>query len=117
VHRDRAPKSRGAVERAAALLDAELAAPPSAREIARRIGLSPNWLARAFHARYGTTMARYVLAARVTMAQSLLRSTDVPVGEIARRLGFLDAQHFNKRFRRAAGCSPSSYRLRGATRL
>jgi AraC-like DNA-binding protein len=53
----------------------------------------------------------------MTMAQNLLRSTDVPVGEIARRLGFLDAQHFNKRFRRVAGCSPSSFRLRGGVRL
>ncbi len=111
--RERAPKARGAAERAAALLDAELAVPPSASAVARRVGLSPNWLARAFRARYGTTMARYVLAARVAMAQSLLRGTDLPVGRIAERLGFLDAQHFNKQFRRAAGCSPSSFRLRG----
>jgi AraC-like DNA-binding protein len=115
-HRERAPKARGAAEHAAALLDASPADPPAAGEIARRVGLSPNWLSRAFRARYGTTMARYVLSSRMTMAQHLLRTTDLPVGNIARSLGFHDVQHFNKRFRRVAGCSPSSFRLRGGVR-
>jgi AraC-like DNA-binding protein len=113
--RERAPRARDAAERAATLLDADLAAPPSARDMAELVGLSPNWLSRAFRDRYGTTMARYVLASRISMAQQLLQSTDLPVRRIAERLGFLDTQHLNKQFRRIAGCSPSSFRLRGSS--
>jgi AraC-like DNA-binding protein len=112
--RERAPRARDAAERAAALLDADLASPPSALAMAQLVGLSPNWLSRAFRERFGTTMARYVLASRIAMAQQLLQSTDLPVRRIAERLGFLDTQHLNKQFRRIAGCSPSSFRLRGS---
>ena len=112
--REKAPRSHAAAERAAALLDENLADPPDARAISLAVGMSQNWLSRAFRTRYGITMARYVLASRITMAQSLLQSTDMPVRRIAERLGFLDAQHLNKQFRRVAGCSPTSFRLRGS---
>ncbi len=113
--RERAPRAHDAAERAAALLDANLSSPPSARAIARLVELSPNWLSRAFREHYGTTMARYVLAGRIAIAQQLLQSTDLPIGRIAERIGFLDTQHLNKQFRRIVGCSPSSFRLRGSS--
>lgn len=110
---ERALRSTAAVQQAAALIDGQLEAPLSASAIARRVGLSPNWLARAFRAHYGTTMAGYLLSRRIELAQSQLRGTDLPVARIAERLGFSDVQHLNKQFRRLVGVSPSAWRLRG----
>ncbi|GDY12091.1 hypothetical protein LBMAG53_09690 [Planctomycetota bacterium] len=110
---DRALRSTAAVQQAAALIDGRLEAPLSASAIARRVGLSPNWLARAFRAHFGTTMAGYLLSRRIELAQSQLRGTDLPVARIAERLGFSDVQHLNKQFRRVVGVSPSAWRLRG----
>jgi AraC-like DNA-binding protein len=112
--RERAGRAADAVTRAAVELEARLGEELSVPGLARRVGLSQNWLARAFRARYGQTLQRYLLARRVEHAQQLLRTTDLPVARIAERLGFGDAQHFNKQFRRLSGCNPTAYRLRGA---
>ena len=40
----------------------------------------------------------------------LLRSTLLPVGEGADRLGFADPLYFSKKFRAFAGLSPAAYR-------
>lgn len=110
---DRLVRSHEAVAQAAAYLDAHLAAPLAVPGLAKRVGLSPNWFARAFRRRYGVTVQRYLLGRRIEHAQALLRTTDLPIGRIGERLGFLDSQHFNKQFRRVAGCTPSAFRLRG----
>ena len=47
---------------------------------------------------------------RFTMATSQLKNTDTPVQEIAFKLGYNDASHFARAFRRSAGMSPSEYR-------
>ena len=109
---ERLVRSHEAVARAAAHLDAHLATPLSVPGLAKRVGLSPNWFSRAFHRRFGVTAQRYLLGRRIEHAQALLRTTDMPIGRIAERLGFLDSQHFNKQFRRVAGCTPSAFRLR-----
>jgi len=113
---ERARRSDEAVARAAAHLDAHLAEPLTVPELARRVGLSPTWFARAFRRRYSITAQRYLLGRRIEHAQALLRTTDLPIGRIGERLGFLDAQHFNKQFRRVAGCTPSAFRLRAEGR-
>lgn len=84
--------------------------------LAAMVGLSQNWLARAFHAHHGQTLQRYLLTRRIAHAQDLLVTTDLPVGRIAQRLGFGDSQHFNKQFRRFAGCNPTTYRQRAQRR-
>lgn len=115
VRRQPGRHARGAAaaEAAAALLDANLVAPPSMTAVARRVAVSPTHLARAFRARYGMTAARYLLGRRIEEAGHLLQTTDLPVGRIAQRLGFTDAQHFNKQFRRVMACAPSEYRRSG----
>jgi AraC family transcriptional regulator len=43
-------------------------------------------------------------------AKRLLRDTDLPVGEIGVRIGFVDASHFTRAFRQETGRSPKAYR-------
>ncbi len=104
--------NRGAqvAENTAAILDANIVRPPSMPAIARRVGVSATHLARIFQQRYGMTAARYILGRRIEEASHLLHATDLPVNRIALRLGFTDAQHFNKQFRRVMGCSPTVHR-------
>ena len=54
---------------------------------------------------------RDVLAqTRFTTATRLLINTDTHVHEIAYKLGYQDASHFTRAFRRTAGMSPTQYR-------
>ena len=47
---------------------------------------------------------------RFTAATRLLKDKDSQVQEIAFKLGYQDASHFARAFRRTAGMSPSEYR-------
>ena len=78
--------------------------------LARQAGLTQNYLARRFREHFGCTLHGYQLARRIEHASQLLESTDMPIARIAERLGFSDAQHFNKQFRRLLSASPTSFR-------
>lgn len=79
-------------------------------DLARDVGLSPNYLARQFRQRTGMTVRRYILSSRVERAKLLLQTTNLSVKVIGARVGFGDPQHFNKQFRHLTGQSPTAYR-------
>ena len=58
----------------------------------------------------GATPYNYLLCCRITRAKELLATTDLAVGEIARRTGFNNEANFSTRFARMAGQSPLRYR-------
>jgi AraC-like DNA-binding protein len=101
-----------AVSAAAEFVEARLGVPIAVTQIARSVGLSQNYLARLFRQRFGMTIPHYILVRRLEVARHLLAATDLPVKEIAARVGLCDLQHFNKQFRRMGGASPRAYRAR-----
>lgn len=81
--------------------------------IARRVGVSPRTLARAFADRQETVMQQ-VYAERVRQAARRLRSSawaHRSVTDIAFACGFSDLSHFGRAFTEALGTTPSRYRL------
>ena len=103
-------RTAAALVRATTAIESQLSQSLDLDTVAKAAGLTRAWLAKAFHARHGVTLQRWHLQRRIDHARVLLRTTSLPVGTIAVRLGFLDAQHLNKQFRRIAGCSPTAYR-------
>jgi AraC-like DNA-binding protein len=99
-----------AVEAAADFIERHLDSQLEVPQIAAQVGLSQNYLARVFRARFGETLPRHALERRVAAARHLLSTTTLSVKEIAARVGMPDAQHFNKQFRRLVGASPSQFR-------
>jgi AraC-like DNA-binding protein len=79
-------------------------------ELAEKVGLSHNYLARMFRKQSGMTLKAYLASRRIEEARHLLENTDLPVKAVAARVGYPDPQYFNKRFRRLAGMSPSAFR-------
>ena len=53
-------------------------------------------------------------ALRLAMARRLLENSDLPVSEIALRVGYLDASAMSRAFKQRYGASPRSLRLRSA---
>lgn len=72
--------------------------------------MSYSRLAALFKQEKGIPMGEYHNRARMEEACRLLRSTLLPVGEVADRLGFADPLYFSKKFRAFAGLSPAAYR-------
>jgi AraC-like DNA-binding protein len=85
------------------------AKPFSQKEVATRVGLSREHLAREFKRRYGVSPGEYCRQLRMKRAQELLRLPFTPIAEIASRCGYTDAGSFARAFRLAEGISPQAY--------
>ena len=75
-----------------------------------RFGLNGKYLSKLFKEEFGMKFIDYVIGLRMEHAKSLLSDTDMPVQEIAEKLGYTSAIAFARTFRRAVGSSPSDYR-------
>ncbi len=91
-------------------IDARLERRVNVAEIATHIGLSKSHFFRVFHRSFGITPHRYLMRRRVSLAQTLLTTTDTGLAEIALRAGFADQSHLARCFQRVIGLSPSAFR-------
>lgn len=85
---------------------------PTMEDISNVCDISAAHLRRAFKKTTGKTLHQYADAIRVKKAQSLLADTDLPLKEIAYRMGFGSTTTFSSTFRRWTSETPSGYRYR-----
>ncbi|WP_370247476.1 GlxA family transcriptional regulator [Nocardioides sp.] len=89
---------------------AHLAEDLDVESLARRAHMSPRTFARRFRDETGTTPHAWVTAQRVQAAEELLERGDLPIDQIAARVGFGQAATLRHHFLRARGISPGAYR-------
>ncbi|MFG2291866.1 GlxA family transcriptional regulator [Streptomyces sp. NPDC048603] len=89
---------------------AHLHEPLPVAELARRAMMSKRSFARRFTAATGTTPHAWLRDLRLSGAEELLETTDLPVEEIARRVGYGSASVLREQFVRRRGVPPRSYR-------
>lgn len=78
---------------------------------AAEMGCTERSLTRAVLDTEGISAKEFVSRRLSLEAKRLLIHTDWPVGVIADKLGFKEATHFSKFFRRMAGCTPQHFRI------
>ena len=78
--------------------------------VARAVGLSSAQLAYLFRREIGMSVKEYATRVRVEIIKRLLAETDDKLDIIAEQLGFCDAAHLSRVFRRVCGCPPGEYR-------
>lgn len=79
-------------------------------QVAEAMGMSTFYFSRFFRTAYNQTFVEYLTAYRIRQAVRLLEETDIPVREIAPRVGYTDASYFSKVFKRHVGVTPTEYR-------
>ncbi|MEU9731319.1 helix-turn-helix domain-containing protein [Streptomyces sp. NPDC048002] len=79
-------------------------------ELARRAVMSKRSFARRFTAATGTTPHAWLRELRLSRAEELLETTELPVEEVARRVGYGSASVLREQFVRRRGVPPRSYR-------
>ena len=82
---------------------------PSQGELAAMLRISSRTLARSLEAE-GCEYRALSSSIRHARALELLRNTDLPLAEIADRLGYSDAANFSRAYRKLEGCSPGEHR-------
>lgn len=104
------PPSAGSLESTRRWALERLDEPLDVAAMSRHAGVSPRTFARRFRAETGTTPLQWLLSQRVLEARRLLEATDLPVDEVAWRVGFGTAASLRDHFRRATATTPTAYR-------
>lgn len=78
--------------------------------LAKKCFYSPKYFSRVFKERYGITVSEYIQKKRMEKGRELLENTDRTVEEISSMVGYCDATHFYKYFKRFYGITPKEHR-------
>lgn len=76
-------------------------------------GVADNSIAITFHLQVGQSPAVFILESRLTVADRLLATTNLPIWLIAKLLGYSSIQVFSRAFWRYRGKRPSEARKAG----
>ncbi|MCI2418787.1 AraC family transcriptional regulator [Saccharopolyspora sp. K220] len=87
--------------------------PLSLRDVAAAMNISPGHLTSTVRRRTGRTVQEWITERRMMQARRLLAVTELPIGEVGRRVGFPDAGYFARVFGKVHGVSPARWRRAG----
>lgn len=83
-------------------------------QIAKNMYLSTFYLSKIFKAETGDTPINYLIELRMEKARDLMESSpDLSIQTVASMVGYEDAYHFSKLFKKHFGTAPSKYRAAG----
>jgi len=99
------------------IVQSEIGSRISVGEIARRLSVSAEHLARIFKQQTGLSPHIHIQQAKMLAACSMLKSPAVTIKEIAARLGYETPALFSRTFRRIVGSSPHEFRENGVVPL
>ena len=94
------------------VIDRRHADPVSLRDVAGELGMTPGHLTTVVRRGTGRTVGEWIIERRMATARELLAQTDLPVAEVARRVGIADPGYFSRLFGRTHGTSPREWRGR-----
>lgn len=78
--------------------------------IADKFNITPQYLSAIFKEKTGHNISDYIQNLRMNKAKELLLTTDLPVSQIARIIGYTEVSGFTKAFKKIEGVSPNKYR-------
>jgi len=80
------------------------------RDVVGQISTSRTTLAKQFREAIGRTIGEELRRLRVERVKELLRSTPLPIKQVARRAGFQQVEYMTRVFHRLTGQTPAQYR-------
>ena len=92
------------------LIKSNYSQPISIDDMIETIHISKYHFIRRFNRIMGMTPYNYLMNYRITMAKTMLRTTDKTVAEIAEECGFMDTSNFIAKFKRSTNQKPLQYR-------
>ncbi|WP_196258984.1 helix-turn-helix domain-containing protein [Pelagibacterium limicola] len=89
-----------------------LSEPLGARDVARVVGLHPNYALNLFTSVMGIAMQKFVIRMRLIRARSLLFEGNLSIANVAFESGFCSQSQFYEHFRSAYGMTPREMQKR-----
>ncbi|MFS4416173.1 helix-turn-helix domain-containing protein [Maribacter sp. 2307ULW6-5] len=97
------------IRKAKELVIANMAEPPSLKELAKSVGLPLKRLKEGFKQIYGDSVFSFLFDYKMEYARRLLETGQYHVSEIALRIGYSTSSHFIAAFRKKYGTTPKKY--------
>lgn len=79
-------------------------------DIADSLDVSESYLSRKFHAITGTSIVRFITATKMDHATHYLKYTNIPIQQIAAKLGYKDSYYFSRVFKKQFKVAPRNFR-------
>jgi len=83
-------------------------------ELARTAGVSAYHFIRCFKSSFGASPYQFVMKKRLDRVVELIRTTHLPLAEIALSCGFSDQAHMTRTLKKSMGLTPGVVRKRGS---
>lgn len=87
-----------------------LSEPLRTEDMAQKVNMSRSHFSMVFRKTTGLTFSEIVNRARMDAARQLLENTDLPIWDIAERVGYDDPNYFSQVFQKSTGMTPRAYR-------
>lgn len=87
----------------------------SLESITKKFNINRNKLNGIFLNKTSKTCLNYLMDLRIDMAKIILANTELPVSEVAGRVGYSDSNYFTKIFKKMTGSTPSAFRNSNST--
>lgn len=79
-------------------------------DAASLVFLNPKYLGELFKKETGINFSDYVINYRLDVAKELLKDVKYRTNEVAEMVGYKDAKHFSKLFKKIVGVNPAEYK-------
>lgn len=81
----------------------------SLESLSSKMYISPAYISKLFKEETGDTPINYLIKVRMNKAKELLENEEMPIKEVANLVGYQDAYHFSKLFKKYFNIPPSEY--------
>jgi two-component system response regulator YesN len=82
----------------------------SLKMVSEFVELSESHFSTTFTKEVGETFTDYLTRLRLDKAKELIANTNLKLYEICERVGYTNAEHFSRIFKKVVGCSPKDYK-------
>jgi len=103
-------QSDPALQTALAFIDANVGTGIQVDDVVKAAGIGRRTLEIRFRNGTGQSILERIRTRRIARAEFWLRTTSIPVGDIAHRCGFSDVYYFSNTFKKLTGANPTTYR-------
>lgn len=108
---------RSVVADALRFIERNCLGPLTLEDVAAAVRRSPAYVTTALTRATGRSAVQWIIAGRMAEARRLLLCSDEMVEVVAERVGYADATHFIRMFRREHGATPTAWRAAQIERL
>ncbi|MHA1544198.1 MAG: helix-turn-helix domain-containing protein [Alphaproteobacteria bacterium] len=108
----KASRNENIVQKALEILHDQNEGMVTLSELETELSVQKSVIARSFKRATGYSIGEYLRKLKIKEASRLLQETDLPICQVALKVGFCDQAHMNRVFKRETQTTPLNYRKR-----